>query len=222
MVNKKGQGISISFIVVAAIAALVLVLVIAFATGGLGKFFGSMMGTSKVATGSADSAKIQCEKYCNEAKGTGYTLWSKSRYCTSSFNIDFNEDGAIDPDSEIFHCWDGDIGLLCPFSSSDGRGYTITCEYTDCPAAEPADPSRRCCGTGCKEATFGEVVNCAAIGTDQTLCIDAGCTWGGVNCGGTPECNTLDYEECVSANQAGSCLSSWSQLEYDPTSRSCF
>jgi len=66
MNNKRGQGISMEFIIIAAIALIVLIVIILFFTGGLEKIF---TGQKDVIGTVSDSQKeiwrSQCKLYCS-------------------------------------------------------------------------------------------------------------------------------------------------------------
>ena len=159
MANKKGQGISISFIVVAAIAALVLVLVIAFATGGLGKFFGNIFKVGGASGSDTDMKVVQtkCAELCNTAQMSGYGGWDKSKFCTKTFGIDLDGDGYINQSTgEILNCTSSAIGAQCMLTTTDGFGYGITCTEAECSG---------CSGTGCTgDLTIHNPIDCAAGG----------------------------------------------------------
>lgn len=214
MVNRKAQGISITFIVVAAIAALVLVLVVMFTMGGLGNFFGRIMGSAELIDADITDARVTCESYCNDARLGGYGVWSTSSYCIARFPIDIDGDGVIDPDREMLSCYSPEINVRCLLNTADSLGESISCTYADCPTA--GDPARRCCGTGCSGA---DTFDCDDL-TTQASCISVnGCTWASNACSGTPAntaCNSLGRIACIEASVAGSC-EYWKQLEWSGT-----
>jgi hypothetical protein len=105
MANTKGQGLPLSFIVIAAISALVLILVIAFTIGGLGGFFKQIT----IAGGGSDLSTVQsaCQNACNTAQlSTSSAQFKSSDYCTKTYAIDLNKDGKITSGNETgLHCW---------------------------------------------------------------------------------------------------------------------
>lgn len=225
MVNKKAQGISISFIVIAAIAALVLVLVIAFATGGLGKFFGNIFKAGGGGESETDIklAQTDCESYCNNAKTGSYGAWASSSYCSKQFGIDMDGDGTINSTTERFHCWEAPISVRCQSTMTDAYGYGITCEEDNCPT--DAEPNNECCGTGCKESSFGNTLDCSAI-TDEDDCnAFSACNWVG-NCvldvASAPECNSLSKDVCNIAEDHSAGCEGWKQLEYSSAETECY
>ena len=64
--DKKGQGISMTYIIIAALALVVLVVIIMFFTGGLQKLFGQQ---TDIVGGSTDQQyeiwRGQCKLYCS-------------------------------------------------------------------------------------------------------------------------------------------------------------
>ena len=66
MKDKKGQGISMEFIIIAAISLIVLIVIILFFTGGLEKIFGGqkeIVGT--VSDQQKEIWRSQCKLYCS-------------------------------------------------------------------------------------------------------------------------------------------------------------
>ncbi|UCD03854.1 MAG: hypothetical protein JSW73_04920 [Candidatus Woesearchaeota archaeon] len=159
MVNKKGQGISISFIVVAAIAALVLVLVIAFATGGLGKFFSSIFQAGEGGQGGIEvsTAQARCKELCTAAVNGGYGAWNDSNYCWDQFGIDMSGDGVINSTTERFNCWEAPISERCTLTKTDAYGYGITCNHDNC------GTPNGCPGTCCVGGVAYNPRDCEAI-----------------------------------------------------------
>jgi uncharacterized protein (UPF0333 family) len=66
MKDKRGQGISMEFIIIAAIALIVLIVIVLFFTGGLEKIFG---GQKEIIGSVSDQQKeiwrSQCKLYCS-------------------------------------------------------------------------------------------------------------------------------------------------------------
>ncbi len=106
MANAKGQGLPLSFIVIAAISALVLILVVAFTIGGLGGFFKQIT----IAGGGSELSTVQsaCQNACNTAQlSTSLAQFKSSDYCSKTYAIDLNKDGKIASGNETgIHCWD--------------------------------------------------------------------------------------------------------------------
>ncbi|MBS3063916.1 MAG: hypothetical protein J4445_00505 [DPANN group archaeon] len=94
---KKGQGLPLELIVLAAIAAIVLVLIIAFTIGGGSVFFQKIFkgGTSAIGDDLA-TARNSCNSLCSQAKlATTTSAWSSSSYCKDTFDIDLDKDGDL-------------------------------------------------------------------------------------------------------------------------------
>ena len=105
MANTKGQGLPLSFIVIAAISALVLILVVAFTIGGLGGFFKQIT----IAGGGSDLSTVQsaCQNACNQAQlFTNVNQFKNSDYCVKTYAIDLNKNGKLETGNETgIHCW---------------------------------------------------------------------------------------------------------------------
>ena len=89
--NKKGQGMSVNVIIIAAIALIVLVVLVAIFTGRLGIFTGALKKT-----GTCESLGGECQSNCNSAQERVYGAMNCDR--------DFDGDGKIDNDDEPFCC----------------------------------------------------------------------------------------------------------------------
>lgn len=122
--NKKGADVSITFIVLAAIALIVLVLIILFFTGSFKTLIGSQ---SDIVSGTISDEQLsiwknQCNLYC--------TLGQKEVYCTKVFRYEFGEG-----DSAQTHCY------VCDTSKISNP------DYTDC------DTTGKNLDVGCKDIT---------------------------------------------------------------------
>jgi len=107
---KRGQGLPIQFIVIAAIAVLVLVIVIAWATGAFGGLFRGLSAISAATPEEISAFRIKCENACFEAKQLvkSEDAWKNSEYCRITIkNVDQNGD---------VHCWQEPIVALCEFN----------------------------------------------------------------------------------------------------------
>ena len=164
MVNKKAQGISISFIVVAAIAALVLVLVIAFTTGGLGKLFGGI--TQSTQGTELTKAQTDCTKYCNDSI-IGIS-------CNGVFQDAYGT--AISCSEENCKDYEGGPGE-CPGTGCTGD-LVIYCNTTttkeECGACVGFSVINPWNGTACNSNVN---TSCEDIGTDYNRCTLLGCNW---------------------------------------------
>ena len=97
MANKRGQGLPLELIVLAAIAAIVLVLIIAFTIGGGSVFFKKIFegGTQAVGDDLA-TARNSCESLCSQAKlTTTTTAFKSSSYCAKILSLDLDGDGNL-------------------------------------------------------------------------------------------------------------------------------
>lgn len=62
--NKKGQGISMTYIIIAALALIALVVIILFFTGGMTEIFSKITGTVEGSTQGSVLEMNQCKLYC--------------------------------------------------------------------------------------------------------------------------------------------------------------
>jgi len=123
----KGQGLPLSFIVIAAISALVLILIVAFTIGGLGGFFKQI----NIAGGSDELSTVQtaCQNACNKAQFlTTESQFNNSDYCSKTYAIDLNKDGKINATTETkIHCWytPGTVKGTVIYASGPGVDCTV-------------------------------------------------------------------------------------------------
>ena len=129
MLFKKGQELSMTYIVIAAIALVVLVVVVLFFTGGLSK----MLGTQKdVTTGATDQQKsvwkATCDSYC--------ALRAADSFCNHIF------DGPKDSQSgyivKVYKC--SSMGIAAAPSAPKYGGNSLTPE----PIGEPCANIDKC------------------------------------------------------------------------------
>ncbi len=112
---SKGQGLPLSFIVIAAISALVLILVIAFTIGGLGGFFKQI----NIAGGTEDLSTVQtaCSASCSKTQFVSSKVqFQSSDYCKKTYTIDLNKDGKItatNPQETKLQCYSTAINIEC-------------------------------------------------------------------------------------------------------------
>jgi hypothetical protein len=94
---KRGQGLPLELIVLAAIAAIVLVLIIAFTIGGGSTFLTKIFQGGQQSVGDdLDNARASCNSLCSQAKlVTTTSAWSSSSYCIKSFSVDLDNDGQL-------------------------------------------------------------------------------------------------------------------------------
>ena len=122
---QKGQGLPLSFIVIAAISALVLILVIAFTIGGLGGFFRQIISPAPEDLSVVQSA---CRSFCDQLVTVSTaTQFRGSTYCTKTYAVDLNDDGDINTDVAAgkieagLNCWGLDIGSICTLQTTGGQ-----------------------------------------------------------------------------------------------------
>ena len=88
--NKKGQGISMTYIIIAALALVVLVVIVLFFTGGIQSLVG---GQKDVLKGTVPDWQIQTwSGRCKLACSTD----NVKDYCETKFGYDTDEDGNAD------------------------------------------------------------------------------------------------------------------------------
>jgi hypothetical protein len=125
----KGQGLPLSFIVIAAISALVLILVIAFTIGGLGGFFKQIVAPAPEEFG---TVQVACNSYCSQLSGAATeNQFTKSSFCTKTFAIDLNRDGKINTTTEAgLHCWGYNLTAACTVQIGDNTYSEGNCTAT--------------------------------------------------------------------------------------------
>lgn len=104
--GRKGQGLPISFIVLAVMGLLVLVIVLTI-TGVLPKLFSSTKMMADAATPEQVTGfRIGCEQACFQAKQLADTEneWKWSEYCTRKIKTE--------QDAET-HCWESPVSVDC-------------------------------------------------------------------------------------------------------------
>ena len=92
MNDKKGQGLSINYIVIIAISLVVLVVIVLFFTGALKNMFPKTDIYQNVDSSTRQIWINQCELACQSGK---------ANYCSLYFQIDKDVDKKID---EIYYC----------------------------------------------------------------------------------------------------------------------
>mgnify|MGYP001318981788 CR=1 FL=1 len=114
---KRGQGLPLETIVVAAIAVLVLVVIILFATGSFAKLFGSQkVLTEQVTPDQLTSFKIGCEQACFQVKQLAKNAddFKASSYCTTK------KLGSL-------QCWSENVSVICSKTFATSTGGNLTC-----------------------------------------------------------------------------------------------
>lgn len=91
MKDKRGQGISMEFIIIAAIALIVLIVIVLFFTGGLAKIFGGQKDVVGTVTDQQKEIwRSQCSVYC----GLEDDKRQSSFFCKHLFQVK-NEKGEV-------------------------------------------------------------------------------------------------------------------------------
>ncbi len=102
MKDKRGQGISMEFIIIAAIALIVLIVIILFFTGGLEKIFGEQKRTIGTVTDQQKEIwRASCKLYCS--------LGQRENFVNKEFKGD---------DNTIF---------MCPNTPKSGQSLKVEC-----------------------------------------------------------------------------------------------
>lgn len=126
MVNSKGQGLPLSFIVIAAISALVLIIIIAFTISGGGSLLKQIITPAPTELG---TVQVACNSFCERARVTVQTQdqYKDSDYCTKTFAIDVNKNGKIEAGNETgLHCSNTTApNVPCVVQSANGT--ILTC-----------------------------------------------------------------------------------------------
>lgn len=130
--NKKAQGLPLSFIVIAAIAALILVIVVAFTIGGLGGLFRQILAPAPI---EVDTVRTACQASCDSLTTISSDIaFTGSKYCTKTYAIDVDGDGKInmndtaDPQEIELNCWDSPISVTCSTTYDTAGGATKYCK----------------------------------------------------------------------------------------------
>jgi hypothetical protein len=117
MKDKRGQGISMEFIIIAAIALIVLIVIILFFTGGLEKIFGGqkeVLGT--VTDQTKEIWRSQCKLYCS--------LGQKENFQNREFRV---EGG-----TSAYKCSDTTLQVKCENCIGSGSGCSSKKTKPDC------------------------------------------------------------------------------------------
>ena len=146
--DKKAQGISLNFIVIAIIAALVLIIIIAFTVGGLGTSLSKIFAAEE-SSGDADIdlAQATCEKFCNDASQIDSpSKWKGEDYCSKTFVVE----------GEQINCWNAPINVDCSVADQDTFGELWECDQDQC-GLKDGCPEIACSGEGdCEGKSFND------------------------------------------------------------------
>jgi len=113
--NKRGQGLSMNFVVVAMIAVIVLVVIAIIFAGGVGSSFRRMGEIFQLGTQYQSLAVVieKCDIACTIAQGKDNP--KTSSYCKSTFTYEtghMTEDGK--KEKKTVWCGHTDVGVSCP------------------------------------------------------------------------------------------------------------
>jgi hypothetical protein len=159
----KGQGLPLSFIVIAAISVLILVLIVAFTIGGLGSSFKQLTITGQ--QGDLSTVQTACTANCNKMQATTPTFsqFQSSDYCAKTYAIDLNKNNKIEATS-------GETGLNCYNSSSIGVDCTVQLENGKS-VSGAGGQCKKAPGQKCEFESGGTCINATAtpcLGTTVT------------------------------------------------------
>lgn len=134
MLNKKAQGISLTYIVVAAIAVVVLVLVVSMVYGGVSRGGTDIEIIRESYINMLNQERSACQMACSNAKASQlYELgqWRASTYCSRSSDLDLDGDGLISDNEKGIKCWDPNGAyVLCETNLKDGTPVNhFNCTY---------------------------------------------------------------------------------------------
>jgi len=117
---KRGQGLPLETIIIAALAVLVLVIVLLFATGAWSRLMGSEKILEQAATpGQISGFRLGCESACFQAKqlADNSNEWMASDYCTKS----------LKDNTTTYKCWTTNVSVECSKTFSTATGGTTIC-----------------------------------------------------------------------------------------------
>jgi hypothetical protein len=170
MDSKKGQGISLNFIVIAIIAALVLVVIIAFTVGGLGSTLSKIFEAGDTSTEDAniDVVKATCNKLCDDARKINEpSEWESVSYCNKKFT--FGEEQAS--------CWEQPINVQCSTAGQDVYDNSWKCNQDSCGLVGGCKDFS-CSGTTTEKDTLTDaVIVCSDMATFSSCDKVVGCSW---------------------------------------------
>jgi hypothetical protein len=123
---EKGQGLPLSFIVIAAISALVLIIIIAFTIGGGGSLLKQIITPAPEEKG---TVQVACNSYCSQLTGaTTENQFTSSSFCTKTFAVDLNGNGKINTTDEAgLHCWGTKLLATCTVQISSDTYSEVNC-----------------------------------------------------------------------------------------------
>jgi hypothetical protein len=119
----KGQGLPLSFIVIAAISVLILVLIVYVVVGPGGKSLSQLVQTGE--TSDLSTAQTACTTNCNKLQTISPTFaqFQSSDFCNKRYSVDINKNNKIDAGEAGLNCWNsssGSINTDCTVQLSNG------------------------------------------------------------------------------------------------------
>lgn len=96
--NKKGQNLPLSTIIIAVLVVVVLIVIVAFFLSGSSSLIGTIRNIFiKTYAGTDDALARQiCQQRCDSAANWDAKAQQASAFCTDPFNIDNNKNGEAD------------------------------------------------------------------------------------------------------------------------------
>ena len=135
--NKRGQGLPLNTLVIIILVVIVLIVVAVFFLGGTSSLSQSIRNIFYGATSGTDVALAReiCDQRCAFAQDVPFNSAKSTAYCTSTFDIDQNNDGRIDSSTDAvssnsetgIKCSDDQIGHFCNIRNSNGVSERLVC-----------------------------------------------------------------------------------------------
>jgi hypothetical protein len=117
ILNKKGQGLSVSTVILIVLGLLVLVITAVIVTGGF-RDFTEKIGLVKSTTFSFDEARLKCQAWCDER--------DKEKFCTQTFYVDEDRNVYDYPPTGLvteYRCSSESVG------GTTGDNFGVKCPY---------------------------------------------------------------------------------------------
>ena len=139
--DKKGLELSYNTIILGILVVIVLVVVVVFFIGGFSSVTGKIRDFLKISTAGTDLevALSECQSRCERAKALPGDLRHTSAYCTSSFLIDYDNNGKADTininDNDFsvkFYCDQGSANLRYDQGTEERVHLGFSCPGVTC------------------------------------------------------------------------------------------
>lgn len=120
---KRGQGLPLETIIIAALAVLVLVIVLLFATGAWSRLIAGEKIIEQAATPEQIAGfRLGCENACFQAKqlADNPNEWKVSDYCTKS----------LKSNTTTYKCWTANVSVECSKDIPNPNGGVWHCNST--------------------------------------------------------------------------------------------